>query len=182
MSWEKEVMECLGFLRKKAFSLLSLSATHLFPKVFFSYVSCLPYLCQLKGSWHLVYIVQHGREPRSSWELFCRHTSESQNHTSSVHMAPSGENHALLYFHCLLSVSLHTESQTLLIWTKWIWKNRKMLFLKIFSSYLIPNLCFSKTKNNVANSQPIRKNQPQMSSLFDMWIIFLHRFTLKKIF
>ena len=102
--------------------------------------------------------------------------------TSSVHTAPSGENHALLYFHCLLSVSLHTESQTLLIWTKWIWKNRKMLFLKIFSSYLIPNLCFSKTKNNVANSQPIRKNQPQMSSLFDMWIIFLHRFTLKKIF
>ena len=38
----------------------------------------------------------------------------------------------------------------------------------IFQSYLIPNLCFSKTKNNVANSQPIRKNQPQMSSLFDM--------------
>lgn len=38
----------------------------------------------------------------------------------------------------------------------------------IFQSYRIPNLCFSKTKNNVANSQPIRKNQPQMSSLFDM--------------
>lgn len=37
-----------------------------------------------------------------------------------VHMAPSGEIHVLLYFHCLLSVSLHMATQTLLIWTKWI--------------------------------------------------------------
>ena len=89
MSWEKEVMECLGFLRRKACSHLSLSATHLFPRVFFSYVSCLPYLCQLQGSWNLVSIVQHGREPRSSWESFCRHTSESQNHSLSGGFLPS---------------------------------------------------------------------------------------------
>lgn len=40
--------------------------------------------------------------------------------TFSVHVAPSGEIHVLLYFHCLLSVSFHTASPTLLIWTKWV--------------------------------------------------------------
>ena len=89
--------------------------------------------------------------------------------TFLVHVAPSGQIHVLLYFHCLLSIcfSSHSNPDSSNLDKVDLIKQENTIPEYIFQSYLILKLCFSKNKNNVANSQPIRKNQPQMSSLLD---------------
>lgn len=125
------------------FSSVSVSHTSP-PQGLFLCVSCLSlYLCQSQGSWNLVNIVQHGRQPRSSWEFFCRHTSESQTiplrvSPLSAH-GPSGEIHHDFYiFTAFICFSSHSNPDSSNLDKVDLIKQENTFLEYIFQSYLYP--------------------------------------------